>query len=202
MEKNTAYWNEGMPYLDGIEFYHALPFSTELGSAILSRRVDYARILDPVTTRKAAATPGMSTATFNQSVIHGTWVNTRHAPLDDPRVRRAMHLALDRPVLIDVVKDVTPMQVGGFIYPFSDFATPKAELFQRIGYQDDNTGGSRGGTQADGGGRPRGWHQRFGLPGPRCRQLQAVGTGNPGDAERVDQRRLQSAHGGRVGLVR
>ena len=36
MEKNTAYWNEGMPYLDGIEFYHALPFSTELGSAILS----------------------------------------------------------------------------------------------------------------------------------------------------------------------
>jgi peptide/nickel transport system substrate-binding protein len=50
-----------------------------------------------------------------------------------------MHLALDRPVLIDVVKDVTPMQVGGFIYPFSDFATPKAELFQRIGYQDDNT---------------------------------------------------------------
>ncbi len=139
MEKNAAYWNQGLPYLDGIEFYHALPFSTELGSAILSCRVDYARIVDPVTTRKAAATPGMSTATFNQSVIHGTWVNTRHKPLDDPRVRRAMHLALDRPVLIDVVKDVTPMQVGGFIYPFSDFATPKAELFKRIGYQDDNT---------------------------------------------------------------
>jgi peptide/nickel transport system substrate-binding protein len=31
-----------------------------------------------------------------------------------------------------VVKDVTPMQVGGFIYPFSEFATPK--LFKRIGY--------------------------------------------------------------------
>jgi peptide/nickel transport system substrate-binding protein len=139
MEKNTAYWNEGMPYLDGIEFYHALPFSTELGSAILSGRVDYARIVDPVTTRKAAAMPGMSTATFNQSVIHGTWVNTRHTPLDDPRVRRAMHLALDRPVLIDVVQDVTPMQVGGFIYPFSDFATPKEALFKRIGYQEDNT---------------------------------------------------------------
>ena len=139
MEKNKDYWNKGLPYLDGIEFYHPLPFSTELGSAILSGRVDYARIVDPVTTRKAAATPGMSTATFNQSVIHGTWVNTKHKPLDDPRVRRAMHLALDRPVLIDVVKDVTPMQVGGFIYPFSDFATPKAELFKRIGYQEDNT---------------------------------------------------------------
>jgi peptide/nickel transport system substrate-binding protein len=143
MEKNTAYWNQGLPYLDGVEFYHALPFSTELGSAILSNRVDYARIVDPVTTRKAAGMPGLSTATFNQSVIHGTWVNTKHKPLDDPRVRRAMHLALDRPVLIDVVKDVTPMQVGGFIYPFSDFATPKAELFKRIGYQEDNTAAAK-----------------------------------------------------------
>jgi peptide/nickel transport system substrate-binding protein len=139
MEKNAAYWNKGMPYLDGIEFYHALPFSTELGSAILSGRVDYARIVDPVTTRKAKATPGMSTATFNQSVIQGTWVNLKHKPLDDPRVRRALHLAFDRPVLIDVVKDVTPMRVGGFIYPFSDFATPPAELAKRPGYQEDPT---------------------------------------------------------------
>ena len=39
MEKNPNYWNKGLPYLDGIEFYHALPFSTELGSAILSGTV-------------------------------------------------------------------------------------------------------------------------------------------------------------------
>jgi len=26
------------------------------------------------------------------------------------------------------VKDVAPMMVGGFIYPFSEFATPKGEL--------------------------------------------------------------------------
>jgi peptide/nickel transport system substrate-binding protein len=143
MERNQAYWNAGLPYLDGIEFYHALPFSTELGSAILSNRVDYARIVDPVTTRKAKATPGMSTATFNQSVIQGTWVNLKHKPLDDPRVRRAMHLSFDRPVLIDVVKDVTPMRVGGFIYPFSDFATPPAELARRLGYQPDNAAAAK-----------------------------------------------------------
>src|SRR5271165_1421394 len=143
MEKNPNYWNKGLPYLDGIEFYHALPFSTELGSAILSGRVDYARIVDPVTTRKAKATPGMSTATFNQSVIQGTWVNLKRKPLDDPRVRRAMHLAFDRPVLIDVVKDVTPMRVGGFIYPFSDFATPPPELAKRLGYQADNAAAAK-----------------------------------------------------------
>ena len=48
MEKNPNYWNKGLPYLDGVEFYHALPFSPELGSALLSGRVDYARLLDPV----------------------------------------------------------------------------------------------------------------------------------------------------------
>jgi peptide/nickel transport system substrate-binding protein len=139
MEKNPNYWNKGLPYLDGIEFYHALPFSTELGSAVLSGRVDYIRITDPVTARKAKATPGMSTTAFNQSVIQGTWVNSKRKPFDDPRVRRALHLAFDRPALIDVVKDVTPMRVGGFIYPFSEFATPPEELSKRLGYQTDST---------------------------------------------------------------
>ena len=139
MEKNPNYWNKGLPYLDGVEFYHALPFSTELGSAVLSGRVDYIRITDPVTARKAKGTPGMKTTAFNQSVIQGTWVNSKKKPFDDPRVRRALHLAFDRHALIDVVKDVTPMRVGGFIYPFSEFATPTDELFKRIGYQTDTT---------------------------------------------------------------
>jgi peptide/nickel transport system substrate-binding protein len=137
MEKNPNYWNKGLPYLDGIEFYHVLPFSPEMASAVLSGRVDYVRITDPVTSRKAKATPGMTTTDYYQSVIQATWVNNKKKPLDDPRVRRAMHLVLDKPVLVDVVKDVAPMMVGGFIYPFSEFATPKAELSKRLGYQPD-----------------------------------------------------------------
>jgi peptide/nickel transport system substrate-binding protein len=139
LERNPNYWNKGLPYLDNVQFFHALPFSTELGSAILSGRVDYIRITDPVTARKAKETKGLKTTAYNQSVIQGCWVNSKKKPFDDPRVRRAMHLAFDRPVLIDVVKDVTPMQVGGFIYPFSDFATPKEELKKRLGYQEDTT---------------------------------------------------------------
>jgi peptide/nickel transport system substrate-binding protein len=137
MERNPDYWNKGLPYLDNIQFFHALPFSTELGSAVLSGRVDYIRITDPVTWSKAKETPGISVARFNQSVIQGTWVNSKKKPFDDPRVRRALHLAFDRHTLVDVVKDVTPMRVGGFIYPFSEFATPTEELFKRIGYQTD-----------------------------------------------------------------
>ena len=137
MEKNQNYWNKGLPYLDGMEVYHLLPFSPEMGSAILSGRVDYARGVDPVTALRAAATPGMSTVKFYQSVIHATWVNAKRKPFDDPRVRRAMHLAFQRQVLVDAVKDITPMMTGGFIYPFSEFATPKDQLVKRLGYQED-----------------------------------------------------------------
>ena len=137
MERNPNYWNTGLPYLDGIEFYHALPFSPELGSAVLSNRTDYGRIMDPVSGRRIKQNPQMSMAQFNQSVIQATWVNARKNPLGDPRVRRAMHLVLDKAVLVEVVKDVTPMQVGGFIYPFSEFATPKDQLVKRVGYQAD-----------------------------------------------------------------
>ena len=47
-------------------------------------------------------------------------MNNKKKPMDDPRVRRAFHLVLDKPVLVDVVKDIAPMMVGGFIYPFSE----------------------------------------------------------------------------------
>src|ERR1051326_1145233 len=141
MERNKEYWNQGLPYLDGIEFYNLLPFSTELGSSVLSGRVDYSRICDPVSARKAKATPGLSVAQFNQSVIQAVWVNSKKKPFDDPRVRRALHLAFDRPSLVDAVKDIAPMIVGGFIYPFSDFASPPAEMKKRVGYQEDMTPG-------------------------------------------------------------
>ena len=137
MERNPNYWNKEVAYLDGIEFYHALPFSPELGSSVLSGRTDYARIVDPVSSRKAQGTPGMSSLNYYQSVIQGTWPNTKKKPFDDPRVRRAVHLVFERAVLDDVVKDVAPMMVGGFIYPFSDFATPIKDLEKRPGYQAD-----------------------------------------------------------------
>jgi peptide/nickel transport system substrate-binding protein len=138
MERNPNYWNKEVAYLDGIEFYHGVPFSPELGSAVLSGRTDYARIVDPITARKAKETPGMSSLNYYQSVIQGTWPNAKKKPFDDPRVRRAVHLAFERAVLVDVTKDVAPMMVGGFIYPFSEFATPLDQLVKRPGYQDDN----------------------------------------------------------------
>jgi len=138
MERNPDYWNKGLPLVDKLEIYHFLPFTPELGAAMLSGRVDYARLLDPVSWRKAKEMPGVTAANFNQSVIQAFWTNTqKNKALADPRVRRAIHLAMDRHTLVEVVKDTAPMQVGGFVYPFHDMSTPRADLEKKLGYQKD-----------------------------------------------------------------
>jgi ABC-type oligopeptide transport system substrate-binding subunit len=136
-ERNPNYWNKGLPYVDRLEVYHLPAFSPELGSAFLSGKVDYARLLDPVSWRKAKEMPGVTAGVFNQSVIQAFWMNQKKKAFQDVRVRRAIHLAMDRHVLVDVVKDAAPMQIGGFVYPFHEASTPKAELEKRLGYQKD-----------------------------------------------------------------
>ena len=58
---------------------------------------------------QAKDTAGCRPSTSIRASIQGTWMNSKKKPFDDARVRRAMHLAFDRPVLVDVVKDVAPM---------------------------------------------------------------------------------------------
>ena len=138
MEKNANYWNKGLPYVDRLEIYNLPPFSPELGSSFLAGKIDYARLLDPVSWRKAKEMKGVTAAAFNQSVVQAFWVNQkRQKAFADPRVRRAIHLAMDRNALVDVVKDTAPMQIGGFVYPFHEMSTPKAELEKKLGYQKD-----------------------------------------------------------------
>jgi len=64
MDRNPNYWNKGLPYIDKLEVYHMFPFSPELGSAFISGKVDYARLLDPVSWRKAKEMPGVTAAAF------------------------------------------------------------------------------------------------------------------------------------------
>src|SRR6266704_3553725 len=107
---------------------------------IASRSTTYRRFRpssDRHSSRARSTMHGVTAAAFNQSVIQAFWTNMKRKPLADPRVRRAIHLAMDRPALVDVVKDTAPMQIGGFVYPFHPISTPKAELEKRLGYQKD-----------------------------------------------------------------
>src|SRR5262249_2657405 len=81
MEKNPNNGNRAPPYPAAIGFSPPLPFSPEPGSAFLSGRIDYARLLDPVTQRKVQETKGMTGLNFYQSVIQATWMNNKKKPM-------------------------------------------------------------------------------------------------------------------------
>ena len=179
MERNPDYWNEGLPYLDGIEFYHLTPLPPNWAPRSWLARSIMPALLDPVTPKKVQATPGMSGTDFYQSVIQAVWVNNAKKPFDDPSVRRAMHLAFDRPALVEVVKDVAPMLVGGFIYPFSEFATPADKMAERLGYQADTKAAIKEARQLlAAAGYPQGLEESR-LHGPRYQHLQALVCGAP-----------------------
>src|SRR5262247_3720852 len=84
MEKNQNYWNKGLPLLDKLEIYHMAPFSPELGSSFLAGKIDYARIMDPISWRKAKEMPGVTATAMNQSVIQAYFFNMKRKPFADP----------------------------------------------------------------------------------------------------------------------
>ena len=69
---------------------------------------------------------------------HMIAINNSKPPLDDPKVRRAIHLAVDRQALIDAFTPVwEPAFVTRWLPIASPFATPVEELLQMPGYRPD-----------------------------------------------------------------
>ncbi len=135
LEKNPDYWIPGLPYLDRIEIFHSDPWIPQLAAALQTGRVDWIRTVDPKSMRDLENEPGIDTFWYAQTVGHALYFNNDAAPLDDARVRRAIHLILDREALVQIVADVTPVTFGaGFLFRPSPWATPEEELRQKPGY--------------------------------------------------------------------
>ena len=145
----------------------------------------------------------MTAGVFNQSVIQAFWTNMqKNKALADPKVRRAIHLAMDRHTLVEVVKDTAPMQVGGFVYPFHEMSTPRAELEKKLGYQKDTKPAVQEARRLM---KEAGYGnglKNLDFVVRDIADLQAVGGGHPGHAEGEPQHRVQPARGADLGVVR
>ena len=79
--------------------------------------------------------------------------STDVAPFDDPRVRRAIHLCLDRPVLVDVVKDVARAGLA-IVTEFGEAGAEIDRLAKRVdlgvvAFQRLNAAARKGGLDSD-----------------------------------------------------
>ena len=101
LERNPNYWKEGLPYIDGIIHYYIADKGTAIGSY---RTGQVLMTTFPVTNLsnteilqlQEAEADILDVYLIPNTSLLGTLINTTIEPFNDVRVRRAMHLAVDR----------------------------------------------------------------------------------------------------------
>ena len=116
--KNPNYWKPGLPYLDAIE----LPIITNRATAILTfiaGRLDMTfptevtqPLLRDIRKEAPAAVCHYGSMNVNQNLI----INREKPPFDNPDIRRAMALTIDRKAFIDILFE-GQADTGGALLP-------------------------------------------------------------------------------------
>jgi peptide/nickel transport system substrate-binding protein len=124
------YFQAGMPYLDGFRLIYmtgpAIPNALQ-GGAIDAEF----RFLTPAQRNRLVETMG-NRVTVQEAPLSSAIVlafNTEKPPFNDPRVRKALSMAIDRRGVVESMKRVTNTNmIGGFLPPGSAFAATAREL--------------------------------------------------------------------------
>jgi peptide/nickel transport system substrate-binding protein len=137
--KNPNYWNKDLPYLDSVELIHAAAWS-DRGTAVLTGQADMSWNVSKETWDEGAKKP--DTTKTNRLGNFGAYqviINTKQKPFDDPRVRRAINLALNKQGLIEAFKTQEQIDVSRWVPHGGEFATPREMIATLPGYRPDKT---------------------------------------------------------------
>jgi peptide/nickel transport system substrate-binding protein len=116
--RNPDYWKPGRPYLDGIE-YTIIPNRSTAILAFIAGKFDITwpfdvaiPLLQDVTGQAPQAVCELVPANASRNLI----INREVKPFDNPEIRRAMALALDRKAFIDILSQGQG-DIGGAMLP-------------------------------------------------------------------------------------
>jgi peptide/nickel transport system substrate-binding protein len=115
LTRNPNYWKKGRPYLDGIEF----PIFREMSTAnlaFIAARLDWIAtpipLLNDVRIQAPEAICEMTAGGISRNLV----INRDAPPFDNPDMRRAMALSLDRKAFIDILSEGAG-DIGGAMQP-------------------------------------------------------------------------------------
>ncbi|MDP2951788.1 MAG: ABC transporter substrate-binding protein [Chloroflexota bacterium] len=136
--KNPDYFVSGRPYLDGFRIYiirdvAATQAAFRTGNVNMTYFSGTGWLPSDVETAKKARPDAVVQKALNLQMPN-MGMNTKRKPFDDPRVRKAIFLAIDRQVGNQVVQQ-NEGRVGGPFPPTSPWALPESELLQMPGYR-------------------------------------------------------------------
>ena len=139
-KRNPNYFMRGRPYLDGFRAVFIRDTAPRVAAvrsgqvAIEFRGFNPAARDDIVKALGKKATVQESPWACNILVA----LNNEKKPFNDVRVRRALHLAIDRNEASNALSQISVMKyIGGVFRPGSEFATPPAELNKLPGFGKD-----------------------------------------------------------------
>jgi peptide/nickel transport system substrate-binding protein len=137
--KNPDYWKKGRPYLDGIEFTIIPDRSTRMLSFTVGK-FDMTFPTDvsvPLLKALRKDAPQAQCTMRATGVSTNLIVNRDMPPFDNPKIRRAMALTLDRQAFIDIISEGENTMGGAMLAPPDGvWGLPPEKLKTIIGYGD------------------------------------------------------------------
>ena len=127
LEAFGDYWNEGLPYLQGVELLH-VP-GAQIPALVLTGRADYGFRVSPLALGDAID-KGLNGSSYVSAGRRYIAMNWEVEPLDDIRVRRAIDLVVDRHALINATADVVIMKLARWVLPGTPYALSNEELLK------------------------------------------------------------------------
>jgi len=102
LERNERYFDRSLPKLDRVTFRVAPDAATHV-EQLLAGTIDFACGLTPADASRLAGHPDLRVIAFDYRQYDYICWNALRRPFDDPAVRRALTLAIDRQALIDTL---------------------------------------------------------------------------------------------------
>ncbi len=136
LERNEAYWDEELPYVDGLELLH-VPAWSDRGTAVLTGQADMSWNVAFETWTEGQNRDDIDEQKLANFGAYWVFFNTDKEPLNDPRVRRAIFLGISRQNMIRAFSSQEQINLTRWVPQGDAYATPPDEIATLPGYREE-----------------------------------------------------------------